>query len=473
MRRTLKTLVLCMLLTIASVAKPADTESREQIIELTLTPAAAPIPTLKYQLLPTLPELQPQDAVLIYARMFGAGVGPSPMDDKDRELLNQYLNAPLSEFPIKDARDLLFIRSPFHEDSLAHAARCRDCSWALPLGVRPFFAILLPELGPLRFQGWFLALKAKIQIAEGDVAGAIESIRVGYAVARQAAAGPTLVHTMVGLSIAGAFSERVAELGTLPEAPNMYWALTHLPRPFLDTRDALATEMYCMELSYPEWSNPRVAGRDEAYWDEFLARLHHDMLLMGDKLPEEFNLATVREKSYPAAKRHLLETGMSAEQVEKISVAQAVVILTVDTYDRHRDEVFKWAYLPFETGQAGLLEAIEKVGKTPRNDQGLPLAQLILPALSNFRNAVQRHERTFALLRTIEALRMHAAEHDGTLPGSLQDVTCVPVPDDPWADMPFEYSLQDDVATLKATAPAGQPPELTIEYHLRMRSETP
>ncbi len=472
MSRTLKSLVLCMLLTIASVAKPDDIQSGEQIIELSLSPAAAPVPALKYQLLPALPELQPQDAELVYARMFAMGLGPSPTDDTDRQLLEKYLSLPLHEFSVQEARALLE-RNVFREGWLADAARRRDCSWALPLEVRPFFAILLPELHPLRQQAWFLALKARIQIAEGNVAGAIESIRVGYAVARQAAAGPTLVHTMVGLSIAGAFSERVAELGTLPEAPNLYWSLTHLPRPFLDNRAALATEMYCMELSYPEWSNPRVAGHDEANWDEFLAQLHHDMLLMGDKLPEEFNLATVREKSYPAAKRHLLDTGMSAEQVEKISVAQAVVILTVDTYDRHRDEVFKWAYLPFETGQAGLLEAIEKVGKTPRNDQGLPLAQLILPALSNFRNAVQRHERTFALLRTIEALRMHAAEHDGTLPGSLQDITCVPVPDDPWAGKPFEYSLQDEVATLKATAPTGQPPELTIEYHLRMRSEQP
>ncbi|MDZ4782397.1 MAG: hypothetical protein SGJ19_19300 [Planctomycetia bacterium] len=470
MFRSLNTFAICALLTLASVAQADESEPRERIIELTLTPAAAPVPALKYPLLPPLPELQPQDAVLIYARMFSMGFGPSPTNDADRELLDKYLNSPLDDFSVDEARKLLE-RNVVRDNWLAHAAMCRDCSWQLPLGERPFFAILLPELHPLRQQAWFLALKTKIQIAEGDADGAIESIRVGYAVARQVAAGPTLIHVLVGVSIAGAFSERVAELGTLPDAPNLYWSLTQLPSPFLNTRDALATETYCMELSYPEWSNPRVSGREEAYWDALLSQLHHDMLLMGDKLPEDFDLAVIREKSYPNAKQHLLDHGMSQEEVERICPAQAIVILTVDTYNRHRDEVFKWAYLPFEAGQTGLLEAIEKVGKTPRNDQGLPLAQLILPSLAHFRVAMQRQERQFALVRTIEALRMHAAEHDGNLPASLADVTCVPVPTDPWLGKPFEYSLAGDTAKLRAAAPEGQPVELTVEYRLKMRKK--
>jgi hypothetical protein len=467
MYRKLMLLAVCASLAIASVAQAEDNAPRERVIELTITPAGAPTPALKYPLLPPLPEQQPQDAVLIYARMFAMGFGPSPTNDVDRELLDKYLNAPLSEFSVKEARGLLE-RNVVRDGWLSNAAMCRDCSWQLPLGAKPFFAILLPELHPLRQQAWFLALKTKIQIAEGDADGAMESIRVGYSVARQVAAGPTLIHAMVGVSIAGAFSERAAELGTLPDAPNLYWSLTQLPRPLFDTSNALATEMYCMEMSYPEWRDPRVGGHDEAYWDAFLARLHHDMLLMGDKLPEEFDLATIREKSYPAAKQHLLDTGMSAEEAAKICPAQAIVILTVDTFNRHRDDVFKWAYMPFETGQAGLLAAIENVGTTPRNDQGLPLAQLILPSLAHFRVALQRQERTFALLRTIEALRMHAAEHDGKLPASLADVTCVPVPTDPWAGKPFEYSLTGDVAKLRAAAPEGQPIELTIEYRLKM-----
>ncbi len=470
MYRTSTLLAFCALLATCSFAQSDETEPREQIIELTITPAAAPTPALEYPLLPPLPELQPQDAVLIYARMFSMGFGPSPTNDVDRELLDKYLSAPLSEFSVKESRELLE-RNVVRDGWLANAAMCRDCSWQLPLGERPFFAILLPELHPLRQQAWFLALKTKIQIAEGDADGAMESIRVGYSVARQVASGPTLIHVLVGVSIAGAFSERVAELGTLPNAPNLYWSLSQLPSPFLNARDALAAEMYCMELSYPEWSNPRAGGRDEAYWDAFLSQLHHDMLLMGDKLPEDFALATIREKSYPAAKQHLLDTGMSQEEAEKICPAQATVILTVDTYNRHRDDVFKWAYLPFETGQAGLLKAIEKVGTTPSNDQGLPLAQLILPSLAHFRVALQRQERTFALLRTIEALRMHAAEHNGQLPVSLADVTCVPVPTDPWAGNPFEYSLDGEVAKLRAAAPKWQPVELTMEYRLRMRKK--
>lgn len=471
MYRTLRLLTFCALIATCSVVQADDGEPRERVIELTITPAAAPVPALKYPLLPPLPELQPQDAVLIYARMYATGNAGPPQSDADRELLGKLLDMPLSELSVKEAHDLYTLRTALYEGALADAARCRDCSWALPLGRRNFFEIPLTEITPLRHQGWLLALRTRVQIVEGDVDGALESIRVGYAAARHAATGPTLVHAMVGVSISGAFSERVVELATLPDAPNLYWSLSQLPRPFLDTRDALASDMYCMEMSFPDWKNPRSTNYEDAYWDAFLARLHAGMQDMSPNPRQDLDLATIREKSYPAAKQHLLDTGMSAEEVEKVCPAQAIVILTVDTYNRHRDEVFKWAYLPFETGQAGLLEAIEKVGTTLRNDQGLPLAQLVLPALANFRKAMQRQERQFALVRTIEALRMHAAEHDGQLPSSLADVTCVPVPTDPWAGKPFEYSLEGEVAKLRAAAPEGQPVELTVEYRLKMRKK--
>ncbi len=465
MLRSFATLTLFAAITCATIARAQESPPSARIIELTLAPANAPTPALKHQLLPPLPELQPRDAELIYARMFAAGVGHSPTHEADMELLDKYLNVPLGEFSVKDARALLE-RNPFRPDWLAEAARSRDCSWSLPYGQRPFFAILLPELAPLRDQGRFLALQTRIQIAEGDVEGALESIRTGYALARHAATGPTLIHALVGVAIASVFGDRVAELGAVPNAPSLYWALSQLPRPFIDTRAALATEMYSMELSYPDWSSPRAAGHSETYWEDFLSQLHQDLQLIGS---QGLDLPTIRKNSIDAAKQHLLDTGMSAEEAETISDAQAIVILTIDNFNRDRDNVFKWAYLPYDPGQAGLVESIEQVGEKPGNDQGLPLAQIILPSLVHFRNAMERQERQIALLRTIEALRMHAADHGGQLPKSLDEVTCVPVPQDPWLGKPFTYSLDDEVAVLRANAPTGQPIELTTEYRLNIR----
>ena len=58
-----------------------------------------------------------------------------------------------------------------------------------------------------------------------------------------------------------------------------------------------------------------------------------------------------------------------------------------------------------------------------------------------------RVRREMALLRTIEAVRMHAAR-EGSLPAKLSEVKCVPTPLNPATDKPFDYSLDDGLATI-------------------------
>jgi hypothetical protein len=72
-----------------------------------------------------------------------------------------------------------------------------------------------------------------------------------------------------------------------------------------------------------------------------------------------------------------------------------------------------------------------------------------LPAISAARNAEIRVHREFAALRTIEALRRHAAEIDGELPKKLNDITCVPVPENPATGQPFVYYREGDTAVLE------------------------
>jgi hypothetical protein len=54
------------------------------------------------------------------------------------------------------------------------------------------------------------------------------------------------------------------------------------------------------------------------------------------------------------------------------------------------------------------------------------------------------------LLRTVEALRLHGADHDGQFPSSLENVRNVPIPVDPIWCLPFDYDLHENTATLEA-----------------------
>ncbi len=60
-----------------------------------------------------------------------------------------------------------------------------------------------------------------------------------------------------------------------------------------------------------------------------------------------------------------------------------------------------------------------------------------------------RVDREIAVLRTLEALRLHAAATNGQLPQRLTEITEVPVPDDPVTCKPFTFRRDGDKAFLE------------------------
>ena len=57
------------------------------------------------------------------------------------------------------------------------------------------------------------------------------------------------------------------------------------------------------------------------------------------------------------------------------------------------------------------------------------------------------HDRKVAALRLVEALRLHAGQK-GSLPPSLDDVTCVPTPLNPMTGSPFDYRLEGETVII-------------------------
>lgn|GEM_PF-2427459 len=77
---------------------------------------------------------------------------------------------------------------------------------------------------------------------------------------------------------------------------------------------------------------------------------------------------------------------------------------------------------------------------------------------------------TYNRLMTIEALRMHAAEHDGHLPESLDQLSPVPAMPVPFTDQPFQYEFElvdgHAIVSLKSDGPANYKPlqELRVRF---------
>ena len=94
-----------------------------------------------------------------------------------------------------------------------------------------------------------------MEIAEGKYDEAVRTLQNGYALARDVGRGPTLIHGLVGTAIAEIMTDRIRELIQQPHGPNLYWALSTLPRPLVDFRPGFEAEVYTLYLEISDLLN--------------------------------------------------------------------------------------------------------------------------------------------------------------------------------------------------------------------------
>lgn len=423
-------------MTPAAGAEPAA--EKPATLKVVLHAAAAPVPALKYQLLPPIIERRPGNAAVDYGKVTAeqnAFFGNQQLQDK----IAKWLEGPLDKFPKEEVRQEF--KPPLY--FLRLASRCESCDWQLPIRDEMFFMIRLPELQQLRNFGRILALQARLHVAFGEYDQAIEMLQMGFALGRHAGQQPTLVGGLVGMSIHRQMCERVLEMSQQPEAPNVYWAITTLPRPMIDLRGAVETEMYSLYLSFPQLRELDSNKYPQDYWTARLEKVLSDLAVleeMQEKSDAERLFTTARlMKGYPQARKWLLDRGRTAKDVDNMSPLHTVFLYTMHTYDELRDDCMKWMFLPYSESIAGLRRAEKqlqdaKVAQT----EIIPLANLLLPAMVAVKNAEVRAQRQFAVLQVLSALRLFAAQQ-GRLPANLAEVTDIPLPLDPVSGAPFQY----------------------------------
>jgi hypothetical protein len=426
-------------------------------LKLTIHPAAAPRPALKYQLLPEFKTRIRGNAAVYYGKVTAESQGVFG----DRQLLDNIDN--WGEMPLAELRKgNIDMPTLGVEKKLARAARCDSCDWQLPVHEESFFEILLPEVQQTRQFAYILGTRARIQIAAGEFDDAVKTFQSGFALARNVAEGETLINQLVGIAICSIMQQQMMEFVQQPEAPNLYWALTMLPRPLVDLRKGLEAEMEGLASSFPEIRD-LDAKRTPDEWRLVLNRFWQKVVDLSDdkNLKEGGADAVISQsvKEYPAAKQALIDRGLPTDVVEAMPAAQVVLVYTVKTYEDLRDDVFKWFFVPYVDGMEAMASASEEfdAGAEPSSDAPTLLAKMLLPSVKAIRRASARTDRDIGVLRVIEALRIYGAGHRGQLPQSLADITEVPVPADPVSGKPFDYGLDGDTAVLKVSPLPGRP----------------
>ncbi len=173
---------------------------------------------------------------------------------------------------------------------------------------------------------------------------------------------------------------------------------------------------------------------------------------------------TKDEKAVGAARRRLVDRGIPEDLLKRFPTDQVILMDEKRECEDRFDDIVKTSALP--TWQ---IEAI--LGQNKGKKEPALFADIILPSTLAVHRAQGRLDQRLAMLRTVEALRLYAAEHQGKLPAKLSDVT-VPLPDDPFTGKPFRYELKDGTAHLRGTPPSGEEknPFFNMHYELTVRN---
>ena len=156
---------------------------------------------------------------------------------------------PLKDLPRKEVAEKVGMTRYLIRE-LEIGSKRKQCDWQLD-NRSEGIGLLVPDVQGFRVVARPLAVRARLQIAEGNYAGACETLQIGYAFAYHLGRGPTFIHALVGLAIANIMTTQLETLIQQPDAPNLYWSLTVMPKPFADLQPALQEVSVWIENMFP------------------------------------------------------------------------------------------------------------------------------------------------------------------------------------------------------------------------------
>jgi hypothetical protein len=469
-------------------ALPLAGRGDETVVKLTVPPMPAPRPVLKYLLLPEVRELKPGNPAQYYLRCF--------MEQRNffftkysSDQRARYLSLPLDKLAAENPRG--YGGSALRQ--VDWAARLNAIDWEMVDRVQGEGVDLsLPELGPLRILAEALQVRFRIEVAGRHFEDADRSAKTMFSLARHLGEFPAESASFLGMTVADRAVDTLQEMVQQPDCPNLYWALTDLPRPLVDLRKGLQGDAVLKETELRALREDAVMTEEQL--ETLVSRLSGVMAFgreQAGREPRSFraNLASrikdadkVREArarlfsaSRTAVARQIpdkkmsrnflngvLEVYTAKDRIDKFSPLQVVLLDEKHKYEAQRDERMK--LLALETWQIDALRGAEQ----EHAENGL-FADF-LPRVVAARRKQAALEQRLALLRHVEALRLYAAGHEGKLPEKLAEIT-VPLPADPFTGKPFVYKKEGVVAQLCGGSPHGADKNrvYNVRYDVRIR----
>jgi len=189
-----------------------------------------------------------------------------------------------------------------------------------------------------------LALQTRVAIAEKRFDDAVRLMRMNYQLAGNVNKMNFLVSSLVAIGEVGITNDTMIDLIATPGSPNMYWALTELPRPIVDLRDSFRMDVTMFNRIFPELFEAAGTDRSVEHWKGLMEELADSIAataastgqartsgLLEDQSPPTpeqlaFKLGptVVGILGYKNAKQQLIDSGADAKDVEAMPVGQVL-----------------------------------------------------------------------------------------------------------------------------------------------------
>lgn len=440
-----------------------DPESRITTHRLAITPAAEMKPRFRYRFSVPLHEQVAGNAAMHYVRSFAeGGIGGIWRDLEQqfgREVHEWYGQSPISDLPLEKAKAAATAFDGYVGNFIVRATRCRDCDWGLAeesLPGQEMYVMLIPEVQETRNIARVLMLRARVAIAEHRYDDALEHLKMCYQLGINVSRLKFIVADLVALAEVGMANNVLIELIGSPDSPNMYWALAELPEPIVDLRESLQLEYSFFNRLIPSLATVETDNKTQEQWQAELFDAVDRMLNLGSivsgqhQVQPEIKAFTfaMTLATYSGAKRRLVESGLNAEAVEKLPVGQALLWDFKNQILELSHEAESISYLRFPDAKQRTETFDENLGRNENLTLAHKFAAMLFPATQQVQAAQVRIERQRAAMMIVEAIRMHVAQV-GSLPASLDEISIVPIPNNPVTQQPFQYSVEGDAAILE------------------------
>src|SRR5262249_17651964 len=337
------TLFPCAVASVVSVPSPPadDTPATaETLIRLTVQPAPAPKPALRYLLLPELREIQPGNPCHNYLKCF-MEAQKFFYDKEAFERRDKLLAMPLKELPAQELQDY----GGNHLKQADYAARPDHPDWQILLKLKAEgINLLVPDLQAMRQLAKALKVRFRAEVALGRFDDAIRTAKTMFALSRHVGEHPIYIGSLVAVAIAHTAIGPLEEMLEQPGCPNLYWALTNLPRPFVALNKASEGEniwpmAHLADLTDKAPMSEEQITRVRGFLDNILG--DGKPIKPGDGARGYLDARTKDEGKLNAARRRIIESGLPQERVMRFPPEQVILLDEMREYLERRDELMK------------------------------------------------------------------------------------------------------------------------------------